>query len=201
LSVTALAEDAAAQQFAVIGADLKALAHVEVARRYDEWVIEEQEHYARVRRACREFIQPPEPLIKAMEGQPPAPWPDCLERMAIVHLSWEAAGLAFFAYIGHHVHEFIADDSWTRELRELGAQIVREEVAHVTEGGRFVERFLCCENRETRDRVLRAVRFNRALIRRGIQAIFRSDAGLSPFGNVMVGRFDRTYRSVTAGLL
>lgn len=201
LSFAALAENAAAEQFALIAVGLTAQGHPEVARRYGELASEEKGHHERVCQAYHEFIPPSASVLKALGGRLATAHTCLVERMAVAHFAYETAALGFFGYLHGHIHELMDDTGWANRLRRLGAGILCEEVAHVKDGKAFVAQFLSGQSQAVRIRVSKSVRLHHALLIRSFQRLLGDDDGANPFIKTMIASCNRHYRGATAEIL
>lgn len=95
LSHIAIAENAAAEHFALIADELESLGHRDASLRYREFTREEQGHYQSVSRAYREFIPPPTRFRELLVGRRAIVDTSLVERMAVAHFVHETAALAF----------------------------------------------------------------------------------------------------------
>lgn len=199
LSHLAIAENSAAQQFTLIAQGLTAEGHADASQRYHALAREEQGHYERVCRACREFIPPPDQFLKFYGSESVADGIPFVQRMAVAHFAQETAALAFLGHIHGHIHEYMNDAEWALQLRQLCAGILCEEVQHVKEGRDFVAQFLPGQSEPVRKQVRAAVRLHRRLIIQSARGWF-AGAG-HPFVDAMIASYNRRFQSATADIL
>lgn len=199
LSHLAVAEKAAGDQFALIAEGLTAQGHPEAARRYHAMACEEYRHYEQVSRAYQEFVPPPAGFLELCGGLVTASTP-LVERMAVTHLAHETAALAFLGHVHGHVHEQLTDSGKARHLRELCAELLREEVKHVRDGKAFIGDLLPRQSQAVKDQLVSSVRLHRCLLVRTVRRLFPGD-GVRPFVDGMITNFNRRCRAAMAEVL
>jgi hypothetical protein len=197
LSLLAMAENAAAQHFALIAQGLSAASHPEAARRYQDWACEEQGHYEQVCRTVGEFIPLSGDLLEVYGNVPGTVDAPLVERMAVAHFAHETAALAFLGHIHAHIQQHTQDAGRAKQLRHMCANLLCDEVTHVKDGKAFVAQFLQRQSQAVKTQVTSAVRLHRLFVIRTMRRVF----GSSAFAGGMIARFDRCFRAATANVL
>jgi hypothetical protein len=200
LSQLAVAENAAAQQFALISQGLYAEGYRDAAGRYEELAAEEVGHYERVSRACDEYIPPPATVLELYGGGLADASTSIVERMAVTHFAHETSALAFLGHIHGHIHELQTDPEWATRLRELCAGLLRDEVVHVRDGKSFVAQFIEGQSEAVKTQVRATVRMHRNFVIRTVRQVFRG-SGFGPFVADMMVSYRRRCQAVTGDLL
>jgi len=199
LSHLAVAESAAAHQFALIADGLSAEGHPEAARRYHDLACEEREHYERVSQAHRQFIAPSAGFIELYAGALAPQSIPLVERMAVTHFAQETAAVAFLGHLHRHIHEHMNDAEWARELRQLCASLLRDEVKHVHEGKVSIPRFLAGQSESVKAQVRKAVRLHHNFIIRTVRRLLCGTA--RPFVDGMIASYDRRLKAAARDIL
>jgi hypothetical protein len=200
LSQLAVAENAAATQFAYIAERLHAEGHHEHAGKYEALAGEERGHHERACRTYRDYVPPTTKILELYRGGLASAPIFLVERMAVAHCVHETAALGMLGHLYGHVHLHMQDARWAKNLRQMCASLLRDEVHHVRDGKVLVAHYLARESPAVRIQVQTSVRLHRAMVVRSVRRLFPGD-GPRPFVEAMLNNFDRRYRDATADIL
>jgi hypothetical protein len=114
LSHLAVAENAAATQFAYIAERLHAEGHHEVAGKYEALAREECGHYECVCRTYRDYVSPSTKILELYRGDLATTPILLVERMAVAHCVHETAALGFLGHLHGHIHQHLQDAAWAK---------------------------------------------------------------------------------------
>ena len=200
LSNIAVAEQAAAEHFAMFAEEFAALGNQQASHRYREFAQEEREHHRRVLQASRGPVATWARYRELMLGRRALAENPLVERMAVAHFAHETAALAFFGHIYAHVHKYMDDADWASELRELCAGILREEVWHVGDGKQYVAQLLEGASDAFKTQVRSALDIHRLFTIQMVRRSFRG-AGPHPFVEGMLASYDQHCQTAAADIL
>jgi len=199
LTSLARAERAAAEQCDLIAIEMDRIGRPELAETYREIGCEEREHIKMVQHLCRETTDLPARAEAAYQGKYLSSDPTLVERMAVFHLAFEISALAFLGYLYSRVEKHFHDKDWAREVRQTCAEILKQEVGHVSAGKAMVLDLLSREDEATRQTVAKSLRRHYTFLRVGLKSFF--DQTDHPFLQEMTKNYERHYHRAIEGVV
>ena len=198
-SSLALAEKAAANECQKISDQFLSEGKFDLAKEYEDLVYEEFRHCELAFSVARKIVPITSRARAVYNGELFTAHASILERMASVHLVFEPAALAFLGYVSAHSKELIADEKWAKQITSAFNQILRDEVSHVMNGSKAIQKFWSNASEQEKKASLRTMKKHRAFLKAGLRSFFKDNDNQKIFLKTMLDRFDFYYERALKG--
>jgi uncharacterized ferritin-like protein (DUF455 family) len=198
-SSLALAEKAAANECQKISDQFSREGLVDLANEYEDLAYEEIRHCELAHSVARKIVPITARAKSVYSGELFTKDASVLERMTSVHLVFEPAALAFLGYVSSHSKSLVADEKWAKEITTAFNQILRDEVSHVMNGSKAIQKFWSVANDEEKVASLRTMKKHRAFLIAGLKSFFKNNDSKKEFVKTMLDRFDFYYERALKG--
>lgn len=188
------AEVAAAEQCELASRRFAAMGDSRAAA-YSEFSSQEYRH-AKLARELVGELTTPEPRAKAIyAGSLLSGIADPIEPLAVIHLAFEPAALAYLGTAVNRAAELFG--SRARLARALLADILRDETRHVREGAAVIRADIASADDSRRRRLHATVRRHRAFLKAGLSGFFSELPGGSTLVGALSTRYERAFRQAS----
>jgi uncharacterized ferritin-like protein (DUF455 family) len=199
-SSLALAEKAAAEQCHLISKHYAREGNAALADEYAQLFEEETTHFQLASAVCLEAVEASNTAKAVYAGGLLSKNPSILERMAVIHLVFEPAALAFLGYLYQESKSLFTDALLVKRIERNFALILRDEVNHVNEGSKIVANLWAAAPAGEHRACLKSIRRHRAFLVAGLKSFFKDDPEARVYLTPMLDRFESHYSRAVKGV-
>lgn len=197
-SSLAFAELAAATECDFIAKHFSDSGEVEMQTQYEKFAEDERAHFKLVLGATPKVTSPPQRALSVYAGALYSPKASVLEHMAVVHMAFEPAALAYLGFLYRNAFEVIENSSFADRVQRACRAILKDEANHVVIGRHSFEKKL--RDKSLAPTIFRSLKRHESFLKLGLKSFFSGLDRQPDFIKPMVQDYGKRFQSAVEGV-